>query len=130
MSFVSLSLYLCSKFNSWTGKRAPYRHKANNMEQEILTKLEEIKNLTLIAAKSILTIDDVVTLTGFTKSYVYNLTWQRKIPYYKPTGKQIYFDKAEVEAWMRQNRVNTAQEAEQKALHYVASHASRSRTAL
>ena len=47
------------------------------------------------------------------------MTCKKEIPYYKPSGKYLYFDRAEVEAWMKQNRVNTKQEAAQQAAKYV-----------
>ena len=49
-----------------------------------------------------LTLEDVALLTGLSKN-----------------GKQIYFDRAEIESWMKQNRVATQQEAEQAAIAYV-----------
>lgn len=89
------------------------------MEHEILNKLEAIERYTLLAAKNVLCFDDVALLTGFSKSYLYKLTCSHQIPHYKPNGKQIYFDRAEVEAWMKQNRVATIQEIDQKAINYV-----------
>lgn len=90
------------------------------MEEILLTELAEIKRNTLLAAKNVLTFEDLVLLTGLSKSHLYNLTHRKEIPYYRPRGKQIYFDRAEVEAWMKQNRVNTRDEAEQKAAAYCA----------
>ena len=89
------------------------------MEQKILAELEQIKAYSLLGAKNVLNFDDVVLLTGLSKSHLYKLTCTRQIPHYKPNGKQVYFDRAEVEAWMRQNRVNTQMEAEQQAINYV-----------
>lgn len=90
------------------------------MEDFILIELAEIKRNTLLAAKNVLTLDDVVLLTGISKNHLYNLTCRKEIPYYRPRGKQIYFDRAEVEAWMKQNRVNTRHEAESNAAAYCA----------
>lgn len=90
------------------------------MEQEILERLKAIENYSLLAAKSTLTLDDVALLTGLSKSHLYKLTCNKAIPYYKPSGKYLYFDKSEVEAWMRQNRVATLAEAEQQAANYIA----------
>lgn len=90
------------------------------MTQLILEKLNRIEQLTKLAAKNVLTIDDVADLTGLSKSHLYNLTCRNEIPYYRPRGKQIYFDRAEVEAWMKQNRVNTREEAESNAAAYCA----------
>lgn len=89
------------------------------MEQEILEQLAEIRNFSLLAAKNVLDINDVVLLTGLSKGYVYKLTCKKEIPYYKPNGKLIYFDRQEVEGWMKQNRVNSVVEAEQQASKYL-----------
>lgn len=89
------------------------------MEEKILAELAQIKAYSLLGAKNVLNFDDVVLLTGLSKSHLYKLTCTRQIPHYKPNGKQVYFDRAEVEAWMRQNRVNTQMEAEQQAIDYV-----------
>ena len=89
------------------------------MIQEIISRLERIESLSTLAAKNVLNIDDVAILTGMSKGYVYQLTHDKKIPFYKPTGKQIYFDRCEVEAWMKRNRVNSIDEAQSKAVSYV-----------
>ena len=86
---------------------------------EILEYLKKVETNSLLAAKKVLNIDDVAALTGLSKSHIYKLTCRKEIPYYKPNGKLVYFDRAEVEAWMKQNRVNTAQEASQQAAKYV-----------
>lgn len=89
------------------------------MEEKILAELAQIKVYSLLGAKNVLNFDDVVLLTGLSKSHLYKLTCTRQIPHYKPNGKQVYFDRAEVEAWMKQNRVNTKMEVEQKAIAYM-----------
>ena len=70
----------------------------NETFEQLEAKLDLILNRTTIAAKSMLTIDDVAFLTGLSKSYLYRLTCERKIPYYKPNGKLMYFDRGEIEA--------------------------------
>ncbi len=96
----------------------PMSQSKNDMEE----KINRILAYSLLAAKNVLTLEDVALLTGLSKSYLYKLTCAKQIPYYRPNGKQIYFDRGEVEAWMKQNRVNTRQEAEQQAAMYVAGH--------
>jgi len=85
-----------------------------------MLRLEAIERYSLLAAKTVLTLNDVALLTGLSKSHLYKMTCQKQIPYYRPNGKQIYFERGEVEAWMKQNRVSTTQEAEQTAARYVA----------
>ena len=91
-------------------------------EKMILERLTTIERYRLLAAKNVLTINDVVLLTGLTKQHIYKLTSARKIPYYRPNGKNVYFDRKEIEDWMRQNRHNTQNEAEQKAAAYIVRH--------
>ncbi len=78
-------------------------------------QLNRIETYTLLAAKNVLSFADVVLLTGLSKSHLYKLTCSHQIPHYKPTGKQIYFDRSEVEEWMKQNRVATMAEIERAA---------------
>ena len=92
---------------------------AKIMEEKILMRLDAIERYALLGAKQVLTIGDVALLTGLSKGYLYKLTCARQIPHYKPNGKQMYFDRAEIEDWMRQNRVNTTSEAEQEAARYI-----------
>ena len=85
----------------------------------ITARLNAIERYTLLGAKKVLNIDDVAMLTGLSKSHLYKLTCSKQIPHYKPNTKAMYFDRAEVEEWMLQNRVTTQAEAEQQAIAYV-----------
>lgn len=78
-------------------------------------QLNRIESYALLAAKNVLCFDDVVLLTGLSKSHLYKLTCSHQIPHYKPNGKQIYFDRAELEEWMKQNKVATMAEIERVA---------------
>ena len=88
--------------------------------EEIQKQLDRIERLTLLSAKNVFTFDDVVLLTGLSKSYLYKLTMKGGIPHYKPNGKVIYFDRVEIEDWMRSKRISTVDEIEQKAKSYIA----------
>ena len=68
-------------------------------------KIDQILVYSLLAAKNVLTLEDAALLTGLSKSHLYRLTFTHQIPFYKPNGKQIYFDRIELEAWMKQNRL-------------------------
>lgn len=80
---------------------------------EISKQLDRIERYSMLAAKNVLVLDDVVILTGLSKSHLYKLTYTRQIPHYK-NAKIIYFDRAEIEAWMKQNKVETNEELEQR----------------
>ncbi len=85
----------------------------------ITARLDTIERYTLLGAKNVLNLDDVSMLTGLSKSHLYKLTSSKQIPHYKPNTKSMYFDRTEIEEWMKQNRVQTQAEAEQQAISYV-----------
>lgn len=95
------------------------------MEKELLEKLNIIERNTLLAAKNMLTFDDVSLLTGLSKGTLYKLTSSHKIPYYKPNGKLVYFKRSEIEEWQAQNRVESVDEAMSAAQKYIVDKAMR-----
>lgn len=68
--------------------------------------------------KEVLTSDEAARYLGVSKSYLYKLTMQQKIPHYKPLGKMCYFNRVELEQWLQNNRISTEAEIEQKAQQY------------
>lgn len=44
---------------------------------------------------------------------------QGRIPHFKPHGKHIYFNREELERWLLQNPVKTAEQKEREAVDYV-----------
>lgn len=81
---------------------------------ELGQRLERIENL-LRGQKNILSFDEAAVYTGISKSYLYKLTAGCKVPHYKPEGKTLYFDRMELETWLRRNRVKTVDEIEKEA---------------
>ena len=84
---------------------------------ELIERLERIERGVMMQ-KNVLTFEEAVMFTGLAKSYLYKLTASGKIPYYKPSGKLIYFQREELERWMLRNPVKTADEIEQQAVNY------------
>jgi excisionase family DNA binding protein len=74
----------------------------------------------LLSQKNALTFDEGAIFTGMSKSHLYKLTSTGIVPHYKPRGKMIYFDRAELESWLLQNRITPADEIEAKANTYIA----------
>lgn len=72
-------------------------------------RLERIEKL-LISQKVVLTFDEVAEYTGLSHSYLYKLTSKGDIPFYRPNGKQLYFNKAEIDTWLLRNRAKTNEE--------------------
>lgn len=73
---------------------------------------------TILCTKEVLTTDEAAKYLGVSKSYLYKLTMQQKIPHYKPLGKMCYFNRVELEQWLQSNRVATEDEISQKAQNY------------
>ena len=65
-------------------------------EISIEQRLGRIEQL-LLGQKNVLTFDEACLFTGISRSYMYKLTCGCRIPHYKPGGKNIYFDRAELE---------------------------------
>jgi excisionase family DNA binding protein len=80
-------------------------------------QLKSIEGL-LSTSKNILNLDDLSHLTGLSKSHIYKLTASSKIPHYKQSS-HLYFDRLEIEAWLKENRIKTQSEIEQEASTYV-----------
>ena len=89
---------------------------------EVLAKLAAIERNTLLAAKNVLTIDDVALLTGISKQSIYRMTSQKKIPFSKPNGGYIFFSRKEIEDWMLRNHQDTSEETAVKAATYCVTH--------
>jgi len=81
--------------------------------EELLTKLREMLN------DGYLTIDEAADYLKVKKNTLYKYTSQRKIPYYKPEGKQVKFKKTELDKWMNQFRVSSQDELNETAERYV-----------
>lgn len=86
--------------------------------EEIKKKLNRLEQLALLGAKNVLNLDDVVLISGLSKSTLYKKTANRELPYYRAEGgKQIFFRKDEVENWLTRNRVSSQDEDEQRAIN-------------
>ena len=87
--------------------------------QQINERQQNIENM-LLSQKNALTFDEGAIFTGISKSHLYKMTSAGIVPHYKPRGKMIYFNRAELESWLLQNRVATADEIEAQANTYIA----------
>ena len=79
-------------------------------------RLINIENL-LTASKTILNIDEAANFTSLSKSTIYKKTCTGSIPHYKK-AKHLFFDRLELESWLKSNRIKTKEEIEEEALSY------------
>ncbi len=70
----------------------------------------------------VLTFEQGCQYLGYAKSYVYKLTSAGILPYSKPNGKSIFFDRDKLEAWMLGNAKTSQLEKQIEAATYVTTH--------
>ena len=78
-------------------------------------KLDELA----VANKEVLNLKEAARYLNMSCSHLYKLTSAKEIPHYKPRGKQVYFERRELDKWLLQNRQTTKAEIEQAAIDYV-----------
>ena len=66
-------------------------------------------------AKQVLTLEEAALFMGISKSSLYKMTHRHELPFFRPNGKLIYFEKAELLKWMRQNRSMSEAETKEAA---------------
>ena len=81
-------------------------------------RVAELENLVL-HSKNVLSFEEASRFLNLSKSYLYKLTSGNLIPHSKPQGKMLYFEKTELEAWLRQNPIRTQAQTEAEAQKYV-----------
>ncbi|MEI8210094.1 MAG: helix-turn-helix domain-containing protein [Methylococcales bacterium] len=86
--------------------------------QLVIDRIEILTNAVL-SNKQTLNIDEAAAFTGLAVSYLYKLTSAQEIPHYKPRGKMLYFDRSELENWLRQGKINSHTEIAAKAQAHV-----------
>ena len=88
------------------------------MDKTLEMRVEELEQM-LFLTKTVLSFDEASKFLNLSKSYLYKLTSGNLIPHYKPQGKMLYFEKVELEAWLRQNPIKTQAQIEQEAQKYI-----------
>lgn len=96
---------LCSVFRIGTTKYLPKND--SNMEEK----------------KQLIPTAEAAAFLGIKVSYLHKLMMRRVIPYYKPNGKLCFFDKAELEAWLKNVRIASQTELDQQAQAYIVNRA-------
>lgn len=89
---------------------------------EILKRLEIIEKHVLeqnLILKQVLNFAEAAKYLELSHSHLYKLTSAGNIPFYKPNGKKLYFNRVELDEWLLRNRNNTQDEIEQQAADYL-----------
>ena len=92
----------------------------NKTNQEIINKLTAIESLLEGTNQTKpLTLVEAAKFLDLSRSHLYKLTSERKIPHFKPNGKKIYFDKSELVQWLKRKPTRTLEETETQAASYI-----------
>ena len=79
---------------------------------EIISNLEErvsvLERTVAVASpeKTMLTMEEAAIFLGLSVNTVRALTGKRQIPFYKPNGKLIFFDRGELYEWQKKRHFN------------------------
>ncbi len=88
------------------------------MEKTLEQRISNIEE-NLYLTKNVLSFEEASKFLNLSKSYLYKLTSANLIPHYKPQGKMLYFEKQELEDWLRQNPVKTKSQIDEEANRYL-----------
>jgi len=83
--------------------------------QNLTTQLNRIEEILNSRNTEPMNFENACKYLSISKSYLYKLTWKKKIPFYKPNGKKIYFEKSELNQWLLKNRSKSESELEEMA---------------
>jgi DNA binding domain, excisionase family len=75
-------------------------------------KFKAMKNI----EKEILSFKESIEFMDVSKSFLYKLTSEGRISFFKPNNGKIYFKKEDLENWMMQNEVKSIESLEKRLL--------------
>ena len=76
----------------------------NKLDNTIEAQINKIDDK-MWTLKEVLTSSEACMFLGISPSYLYKLTSAKVIPYYKPRGGMIFFNREELKLWAQQNPV-------------------------
>lgn len=88
--------------------------------QELKTILKRIEQRLNAGEKKVLTVNEVAEMLHLSADRVYKLAAANEIPHYRNKCRRLWFDKEELEKWMRAERVTPDYELMDKAAEYTA----------
>ena len=89
---------------------------------EILERLKRLETLIVeqnLIGKEVLNFNETAKYLELSHSHLYKLTSASTIPFYKPNGKKLYFNRIELDEWLLRNRNTTVDEIDQRAADYL-----------
>jgi excisionase family DNA binding protein len=87
------------------------------MDTIILQKLESIERMLIeqnLLKKEVLSFSEAAIYLEVSHSHLYKLTSTGILPYYKPNGKKLYLNRAELDQWLLSKKLLSNAEIEAK----------------
>ena len=74
--------------------------------------------------EQVMTVEEVVRLTGYSKATIYKFTSERKIPFRKPEhgGRRLYFQREEILDWLQSELHPTLEQENIQRLNHLKKH--------
>ena len=95
-------------------KKSQAVHEGDRKLTDLQSRVQTLENL-CYSAKEVLNLEEAACFLGIAKSTLYKMTHENRIPFYKPAGKLIYFEKSVLLDWIRSNRVMSESEIQEAA---------------
>ncbi len=92
-----------------------------NLQEAILKRLKAVEDKLIelnLNQKLVLNFAEAQVYLQLSESHLYKLTCKRGIPYYKPYGKKLYFDRVELDKWRLTNPIKTLEQIESAATSF------------
>jgi excisionase family DNA binding protein len=77
-------------------------------------RLKQIES-SIIPIKRVMSLSEIAEFTGVSESQIYKLTAAKKIPFSRPFGRAMYFDRIEIEDWLLSFRIQTEKDTQREA---------------
>lgn len=79
---------------------------------EIKKILSEVLSEKRSPDKEFLTVDEAAEIMGVSRSHIYRLTSEKRIPFSKPGGKRVMIRRRDFIEWLETNRVKSQNEVQ------------------
>jgi excisionase family DNA binding protein len=91
----------------------------NNLQiEERLFNIENSIQKLNLAEKTILSVEEAAFFLNMKPSFLYKITSAKRIKFFKPNGKLIYFQKSDLEAFMLRNESPAIYEQQSNENHW------------
>ena len=95
-------------------KKSHAVHDGDRKITDLQSRVRTLENL-CYSAKEVLNLEEAASFLGIAKSTLYKMTHENRIPFYKPAGKLIHFEKSVLLEWIRSNRIMSEAELQEEA---------------